>query len=119
MQLLNGIILLGTFGYSRLLWGTYQSTLIYMDIWTAWKSRGLFDSERSCGALPISSFTGLDPAVQCYEHPLPLVFVSIYLGGNTALTGLNFYWFRKMIIAVLKRFQPSVKTEGKPKRLDG
>lgn len=119
MQLLNGIILVVTFGCSRLLWGTYQSILIYMDIWTAWKLPVLFDSERNCGALPTLSFTGMDAPGQCYEHLLPVWLVSIYLGGNTVLTALNFYWYRKMIIAILKRFRPRAFTTGtKPEKVE-
>jgi hypothetical protein len=119
LQLLNGIMLVATFGCSRLLWGTYQSILIYMDIWTAWKSPVLFETERNSGTAPILSFTGPDATGQYNQHPLPVLLVSIYLGGNTVLTALNFYWFRKMIVSILKRFRPRAFTPGtKPEKLD-
>lgn len=78
-QLVNGIALITTFGSSRLLWGTYQSVRMYQDIWTAFKTPG-----------------GL---------PVPPWLAIAYVVSNTTLSVLNFFWFGKMIQALMKRFQ--------------
>lgn len=77
-QLVNGIALISTFGSSRLLWGTYQSVRMYQDIWTAFKTPG-----------------GL---------PVPPWLAIAYVVSNTTLSVLNFFWFGKMIQALMKRF---------------
>jgi len=79
VQLVNGIALISTFGSSRLLWGTYQSVRMYQDIWTAFKTPG-----------------GL---------PVPPWLAIAYVVSNTTLSVLNFFWFGKMIQALMKRFQ--------------
>ncbi|OCL08058.1 DUF887-domain-containing protein [Glonium stellatum] len=106
-QLLNGIILIITFGCCRLLWGTYQSVLIYNDIWTAWNSPLLFKNERNCATFirTNSGEAGLNG--ECGMHFLPTWLVIVYLGSNTVLSVLNFYWFGRMIKAILKRFNKS------------
>ena len=87
-QLINGIALITTFGGSRLLWGSYQSVRMYQDIWTAFKTPG-----------------GL---------PVPPWLAIAYVISNTTLSTLNFYWFRKMIQALMKRFEkPKAKEEKK------
>jgi len=78
-QLVNGLVLVTTFGCSRLLWGTYQSVCMYADLWKAWNS----------------------DATQ-----LPAWLAVVFAGGNTVLCALNYYWFSKMIRAVAKRFAP-------------
>lgn len=83
-QLVNGIALIVSFGGSRLAWGTYQSVRMYQDIWLAFKTPG-----------------GL---------PVPPWLAIAYVVSNTTLSVLNFYWFGKMIQALMKRFE---KPEGK------
>lgn len=46
------------------------------------------------------------------EEYIPLWIGFVYLGSNIVLNTLNFYWFRQMIDAVRKRFQPP-KTDPK------
>lgn len=77
-QLVNGIALIASFGGSRLLWGTYQSVNMYSDMWQAYSSRG--------------------------ENPVPAWLAVAYIVSNTMLSGLNFYWFGRMITTVSKRF---------------
>ena len=87
-QLINGIALITTFGGSRLLWGSYQSVRMYQDIWTAFNTSG-----------------GL---------PVPPWLAIAYVISNTTLSTLNFYWFGKMIQALMKRFEkPKAKKEKK------
>lgn len=78
-QFINGIALITSFGGSRLLWGTYQSIRMYQDIWLAFKTPG-----------------GL---------PVPPWLAMAYVISNTTLSVLNFYWFGKMIQALMKRFE--------------
>ena len=77
-QWINGIVLVTTFGCSRLLWGTYQSVRMYQDIWEAFKTPG-----------------GL---------PVPPWLALVYVFANTTLSGLNLWWFGKMIKTLRARF---------------
>lgn len=89
-QLLNGILLLMTFGGSRLVWGTYQSVNMYHDMWVAYNKPG--------------------------NNPVPAWLAMSYVVANTILSMLNFFWFSKMIAALRKRFdKPEVQSEMKEK----
>ena len=77
-QWVNGIVLVTTFGCSRLLWGTYQSVKMYQNIWEAFNTPG-----------------GL---------PVPPWLALAYVVANTTLSGLNFWWFSRMIKTVKARF---------------
>lgn len=79
-QLINGIILIGTFGASRLVWGTYQSVKMYQDVWLALNTQG--------EGLPVPSWLALT-----------------YLASTTLLSFLNLYWFARMIQTIRKRFE--------------
>lgn len=93
-QLVNGILLLLSFGGSRLVWGTYQSVSMYRDIWTAYTAPG--------------------------ENPVASWLAVSFVVANTILCTLNFFWFSKMIAALRKRFDaPDAKAgrrrdEGRP-----
>ena len=102
-QLYNGIALITVFGFSRLVWGVYQSLWIYHDIWKALQSSGpissaqtLLPSDIDVHSLLVKERSG--------TQSLPMWLVYTYLGSNTMLTFLNFYWFYKMVQAVMKRF---------------
>lgn len=87
-QLVNGILLLLSFGGSRLVWGTYQSVGMYRDIWTAYTAPG--------------------------ENPVPAWLAISFVVANTILCVLNFFWFSKMIAALRKRFDaPDAKSAGR------
>ena len=77
-QLLNGIMLIASFGGSRLIWGTYQNINMYRDIWEAYHTAG-----------------GL---------PVPTWLAGVYILASATLTGLNVVWFSKMIKALMARF---------------
>ncbi|KAF2436466.1 DUF887-domain-containing protein [Tothia fuscella] len=98
-QLYNGILLLLSFGGSRLVWGSYQSALIYNDVWRAWHNTDPF-SEKCLGA--VKQTLGMQIPVGC--RTLPAWLALFYVAANTALSLLNVYWFWKMIAAVRKRF---------------
>ncbi|KAL8916093.1 MAG: hypothetical protein Q9172_006459 [Xanthocarpia lactea] len=93
LQLVNGIALLTTFGGSRLIWGTYQNYMLYQDIWRAVQTPG--------------------------ELPVPSWLAIAYLVSTTALSGLNYYWFARMVQTVAKRFEKPNETRdvtGKKRR---
>lgn len=101
--------LLLTFFACRVVWGSYQSILIYSDIYKALTtpSSKSFDMLLDSGICNRNS-SGMvygEPA-SCDVYDLPLWLVGIYLVGNTALSFLNFYWFNQMVKTVRKRFEP-------------
>lgn len=104
-QLVNAGFLLATFGGCRCIWGTYQSGWIYHDLLKALR---LSEAER-----PLAVAAGMAQG-QAYNvltggglghESVPLWLAGLYLGSNTLLSVLQFYWFGKMIDAVRKRFQ--------------
>ncbi|KAI9805084.1 MAG: hypothetical protein M1825_000918 [Sarcosagium campestre] len=103
IQFYNGMVLLATFGSSRLLWGTYQSIQIYQDVWKALQaSPGSIDTNiTKSGTSAAAQFL---PASG--EQSVPTWLAWTYLGSNTLLSFLNFYWFWLMIGTVMKRFRP-------------
>lgn len=112
LQLYNGIALLVTFFACRIVWGTYQSVMIYSDIYKALTlsrpdlmgANTMLESQK-CEAGTNSSLS-LGDSGNCYGD-LPMWLVGVYLVGNTALSMLNFFWFSQMIKAVRKRFVPA------------
>lgn len=120
LQLYNGIALLFSFFGCRLVWGTYQSVLIYSDIYTALTNAPTNPesvlNDGKCGGN--ASGTSLGSSSSCEVGELPMWLVTIYLVGNTALSLLNFYWFSQMVKAVRKRFVPQseAKVNGKAKK---
>ena len=98
-QLVNGIALLTTFFGSRLVWGTYQSVMVYQDILAVLQQDATdgLGSKAGIGESGVMHFS--DGKV------LPLWLAYTYLGSNTLLTVLNFYWFWRMIETVTKRFR--------------
>ncbi|PVI07092.1 DUF887-domain-containing protein [Periconia macrospinosa] len=108
LQLYNGIALLITFFGCRIVWGTYQSILIYSDIYTAWTwsspgPTGVPVLDNSKCERNVSG-SGIGGVSSCEFRELPTWLVIVYLVGNSALSLLNFYWFGQMIKAVRKRF---------------
>ncbi|KAI0489578.1 TLC domain-containing protein [Xylaria cf. heliscus] len=104
-QLYNGLVLIATFFSCRLVWGTYQSVLVYRDLW-AGINQGL-----DVGALDAPARYAESMQFVTASTGIPIWLAAIYVGSNLTLNSLNFYWFFKMIEAVRKRFDPSV--EGK------
>jgi hypothetical protein len=106
LQIYNGIALLVSFFSCRILWGNYQSLRIYSDVLTALQASNV--------EIPLAN------NVTIFEHPdmkfnlagtwvimkLPMWLVFVYLGSNTLLNFLNFYWFGKMVQTVRSWFQP-------------
>lgn len=127
LQWYNGMALLVVFFFCRLFWGTWQSAIIYMD---------MFDAVRQTWAAgPSSPLNPVDISAQIFQARgdgslcineacvranaeitkysnytsggVPTWLVATYITSNLILNGLNYYWFSKMIETVMKRFRPS------------
>ncbi|KAJ4290164.1 hypothetical protein N0V88_006673 [Collariella sp. IMI 366227] len=121
VQLYNGVALLATFFLCRLVWGTYQSGVVYVDMWHSLTTPPSPDylaklsnttitahSVNNADTNPMFFVSGNTPA-----PPVPLWLTLLYLSSNLVLNGLNWYWFVKMVAAVRKRFVPPVEGAGK------
>ena len=104
-QWYNGIVLIVTFFSCRLVWGSYLTVHFFQDVWTALQA----DRERQA-----ISYGTLSPGgKEAIQRGLPYWMAALFCFGNLALTGLNFFWFSKMIEAVRKRFrEPKEKHHG-------
>ncbi|KAL2261549.1 hypothetical protein VTK26DRAFT_3925 [Humicola hyalothermophila] len=116
-QLYNGIALLATFFCCRLVWGTYQSAVVYVDMWHAVRRA---PSPEYLAAAFADPATASDPDANLMffsrdAGPVPLWLAATYVASNLVLNSLNWYWFFKMIRAVRKRFEPP--PPAKPEKL--
>lgn len=135
LQWYNGMALLFTFFSCRLIWGTWQSVLVYKDMWFALK--------QTWDATGVSALNPVDITTQVFQlrdgalcvdeacaragaeiskyasHTaagVPTWLVATYVASNLILNSLNYYWFSKMVETVLKRFRP--ETKDKPAKED-
>ncbi|KAK0717109.1 TLC domain-containing protein [Lasiosphaeria miniovina] len=133
-QLYNGIALLATFFSCRLVWGSYQSVLVYADMWRAVRRSpdALYVAAAAAANAASNSmflpFADPDANMMAFvtaaaEQPVPVWLALVYVASNIILNTLNWHWFFKMITAVRKRFDPpkggdagkaAVKEEKKP-----
>ena len=121
IQLYNGITLLATFFGCRLVWGTWQSGRVYVDMYHA------VYSSPDAGYLAAAhgnATTFRDPnynimAFAVDAKPIPVWLAGTYVASNIVLNGLNWHWFFKMITAVKKRFEPPKETDGDAKGTSG
>ncbi|BGP14243.1 hypothetical protein JCM10213_005866 [Rhodosporidiobolus nylandii] len=86
LQLINGLFLISAFVGARLLYGTYSSFLVW---------RLLLPSAGDSSKAAIAA------------RETPHWIRVLYLGLNLLMNGLNFYWFRLMVLALRKRFVAS------------
>ncbi|TRX98182.1 hypothetical protein FHL15_000827 [Xylaria flabelliformis] len=105
-QLYNGLVLIATFFSCRLVWGTYQSVLIYRDLWAGINQGPDFLAASKAGALDVPARYAESMQFVTASTSLPTWLAAVYVGSNLTLNSLNFYWFFKMIEAVRKRFDP-------------
>ncbi|GAA6022910.1 hypothetical protein JCM10207_006861 [Rhodosporidiobolus poonsookiae] len=85
-QMVNGLFLVTTYVSARLIWGTYNSYRLW---------RLLLPSAADMSA----------KAILARETPSWIRLLYLFL--NILMNSLNFYWFRLMVLALLKRFKPS------------
>lgn len=118
IQLVNGIFLLSSFFGCRLIWGSYSSLRVFIDVFRAIRRGAL---------VPISTthdFATTKPSANPADEimrfaagkDVPIWLAGSYLGANICLNGLNWYWFGKMIEAIRKRFDPPFGTRGLPEK---
>jgi len=107
LQLYNGIALIVTFFSCRLLYGTYQSTRVFADVWAA------MDTKPPVYVKPPGN-DSLAPGTLAYvteASTVPFWLATSYLISNLTLNSLNTYWFMMMIKAIRKRFvAPATET---------
>ncbi|KAL1835655.1 hypothetical protein VTJ49DRAFT_6265 [Mycothermus thermophilus] len=107
-QLYNGIALLVTFFLCRLVWGTYQSAVVYVDMWHS-IHRAPSAEYLDAAFAAVSDPTDPDANPMFFSRnptTVPVWLTGIYLASNLTLNSLNWFWFFKMIKAVSKRFEP-------------
>ncbi|KAF8543095.1 TLC domain-containing protein [Trichophaea hybrida] len=115
-QLVNGFFLISTFFCCRLVWGTYNSVLVFQDIFKIYAHPPSATPEDLIAG---DALTGEKILVHPYAGKVvPLWLAIVYLGSNLILNGLNYYWFSRMVQTVTARFKtPKEKvTEDKKNR---
>lgn len=135
-QWYNGMILIGTFFSCRLIWGTWQSAVVFADMWKALEQTWSANLPTSLEPIDIASAVfQARKNVSCVDDTcvranaevakfarfatggVPTWLVFTYVTSNLILNSLNWYWFSKMIETVMKRFrEPSPAEEKKKKR---
>jgi hypothetical protein len=110
MQWINGMCLISTFFCCRLVWGSYQSWNLYLDMWSAWTDSTPMAKAQLQGYLGVESLYSSDQFGVLENRGVPAWLLVAYLVSNTLLSLLNFYWFGKMIHAMRKRFVAPSKT---------
>ncbi|KAL2843633.1 TLC domain-containing protein [Aspergillus pseudoustus] len=137
LQWYNGMALLFVFFSCRLVWGTWQSVYVYIDMfralkqtWSASPSSSAFApvditaqvfQARDDGSLCINeACIRANAEISKYSHHtaggVPIWLVLTYVTSNLILNGLNYYWFSKMIETVMKRFRGPAEPATKEKR---
>ena len=123
-QLINGIVLISTFFFCRLIWGSVNSIYVFRDVWMAMQNGGVTnDTGLGRNKVPYTSdnitagatgFSGHDEDIMRFAGPrvLPVWLALSYLAANIVLNVLNYYWFAKMIATLRKRFDPPLGTKG-------
>lgn len=119
-QWVNGIVLIATFFGCRLAWGTYNSTFVFSDMYTAYRkgavTAGSPVEEHLAKVLSRSSMGRIGDDWDVFRYTsgrrLPLWLWTSYLAANAVLNTLNVYWMGKMVETIRKRFDPPFGTKG-------
>ncbi|KAL1953859.1 hypothetical protein VTO42DRAFT_2083 [Malbranchea cinnamomea] len=122
-QWYNGMLLLGVFFSCRLIWGIWQSVLVFKDIFrvfawireipstmTTYEIQSALFGDRDVNLCLDETCINANAQISAFisyvsKDSVPLWLVAIYLSSNLTLNSLNVYWFTKMIDAVMKRFR--------------
>ncbi|KAL4811500.1 TLC domain-containing protein [Aspergillus unguis] len=125
LQWYNGMALLVMFFCCRLVWGTWQSAIVYIDMFKALSQTWSASSSSPLSPVDITAqiFQARDDGSVCINEAcvranaeitkysnytasgIPTWLVVTYVTSNVILNGLNYYWFSKMIETVMKRFR--------------
>ncbi|KAG5296765.1 DUF887 domain-containing protein [Histoplasma ohiense] len=112
-QWYNGMMLLLVFFCCRLVWGTWQSFRVFIDIFTVYSGASGGSTRIPVNATNAEASKFADGSM---AGSVPLWLVATYLSSNFILNSLNFFWFWRMIETVMKRFRapaPDTKTKAK------
>lgn len=129
-QWYNGMALLSTFFACRLVWGTWQSIIVYSDMWNAlqhtWSASASSPLSEPVSVNALVFYPARDGSM-CIDETcaranaeitrfkeytaggVPTWLVVTYVGSNLILNFLNYFWFSKMVETVLKRFRGPAK----------
>ncbi|ORY13057.1 TLC domain-domain-containing protein [Clohesyomyces aquaticus] len=115
LQLYNGIMLLLTFFGCRLMWGSYHSARVFLDVYRALTTDHLTLNDPGLGKQNnVSAIPGSLPDSEMMrfagDRVVPIWLAGCYLASNITLNGLNWFWFGKMIETLRKRFDPPLGT---------
>jgi hypothetical protein len=130
LQWYNGMALLLVFFSCRLVWGTYSSIRVYIDMFRAVRQTLTTSHSSILDGVDISAniFQARDGAICVNEvcaranaevakfarynvTGVPLWLALTYVASNIVLNGLNYFWFSKMIETVTKRFREPAPTK--------
>lgn len=138
-QWYNGMALLAMFFCCRLVWGTWQSVIVYTDMWKAlqqtWSAQAsplqapanvnahIFYPTRDGGMCIDETCARANAEISRFKDytagGVPTWLVLTYVVSNLILNFLNYFWFSKMIETVLKRFRtPQKKDDENPEKLE-
>ncbi|KAJ5774518.1 hypothetical protein N7457_009414 [Penicillium paradoxum] len=132
-QWYNGMALLSSFFACRLVWGTWQSIVVYGDMWNAlqltWSAStaplsdpvninaNVFYPARDGSSCVNEACLRANAEIAKYQDytagGVPTWLILTYVGSNLILNSLNFYWFSKMVETVLKRFRVPAESDAK------
>ncbi|KAJ6141449.1 hypothetical protein N7470_009839 [Penicillium chermesinum] len=134
-QWYNGMLLLSVFFSCRLIWGTWQSAVVYGDMWNALQQTWSANTAHALeGPVDISANVFTDAGALCIDETcaranaeiskfkefttggVPTWLVVTYVASNLILNFLNYVWFYKMVETVRKRFRDPA--EGAPAKAD-
>lgn len=137
-QWYNGMMLLSVFFCCRLVWGTWQSIIVYKDMWYALQQTWSASSSSPLQA-PVdinANVFKLRDGGMCVDETcaranaeiarfkdftaggVPTWLVLTYVASNLILNFLNYFWFSKMVETVLKRFRAPAGAEEKKKKVE-
>ncbi|KAJ5678722.1 hypothetical protein N7462_006966 [Penicillium macrosclerotiorum] len=137
-QWYNGMALLSVFFCCRLVWGTWQTVVVYRDMWFALQQTWSASSSPLQGPVDISAnvFQIRDGGM-CIDEAcaranaeialfkdhtaagVPTWLIATYVASNLILNFLNYFWFSKMVETVLKRFRgPAAGSGASDKKTD-
>lgn len=137
-QWYNGMLLLSVFFCCRLVWGTWQSIVVYKDMWNAlqqtWSASGsplqtpvdisahVFHPTRDGSMCIDEACARANAEISRFKNHtaagVPTWLVLTYVASNLVLNFLNYFWFSKMVETVLKRFRaPPEKKPEKPEEM--
>ncbi|OQD69977.1 hypothetical protein PENDEC_c028G01182 [Penicillium decumbens] len=137
-QWYNGMALLATFFSCRLVWGTWQSVLVYIDMWKAlqltWSASAsplqapanvnahVFYPTRDGGLCMDETCARANAEISQFRDytagGVPTWLVLTYVASNLILNFLNYFWFSKMVETVLKRFRTPEKKDEKKEKIE-